>query len=179
MTVTCRPATAADAAAIAEVRIRSWQTGYRDIVPADYLAALSPRAEADRRRARMPAGGPSPGELVAEVDAAVVGWASVGPYRDDDAPAPAPDCGEVYAIYVLPQRWGIGAGRALLAYGLDRLAADGLAPVLLWVFGANERARRFYERAGFRADGPSHDYDVGGAALPELRYRLDPPGTGA
>ena len=45
--------------------------------------------------------------------------------------------------------------------------------MLLWVLVANERARRFYERAGFHADGPVVDFEVGGATLPEMRYRYD------
>jgi hypothetical protein len=29
-----------------------------------------------------------------------------------------------------------------------------------------------YERMGFRADGAEHRFEVAGAALPEIRYRL-------
>jgi GNAT superfamily N-acetyltransferase len=103
----------------------------------------------------------------------VVGWASVGPYRDDAGDAPGPGCGELNAIYVLPEWTGHGVGRALLAYALGELRRRGLAPVLLWVLAANRPARRFYERAGFRPDGATHDFEVGGATLPEVRYRHD------
>ena len=170
MTVTCRPATAADLNAVAEVRIRTWQHAFRGIVPQAYLDGLSPAAEADRRRARFP--GP-PGQHVAEVGGRVVGWAVVGPYRADHGDAPAPGCGEVNAIYVLPDRWGQGIGRALMAYALGDLRRQGLAPVLLWVLAANDRARRFYQRAGFRPDGATHDFEIGGGTLPEVRYRHD------
>ncbi|TMD25492.1 MAG: GNAT family N-acetyltransferase, partial [Chloroflexi bacterium] len=44
---------------------------------------------------------------------------------------------------------------------------------ILWVFAANDRARRFYERAGWRLDGGTRTWEASGAALPVVRYRLD------
>jgi hypothetical protein len=40
----------------------------------------------------------------------------------------------------------------------------------LWVLRDNARARRFYERSGFRADGVEEPYEVAGVAVPEVRY---------
>ena len=83
-------------------------------------------------------------------------------------------CGEIAAIYALPEASGAAASAGrLLAYGLGELRRRGLSPVLLWVLVANERARRFYERAGFHADGAGRGFEVGGATLPEMRYRHD------
>jgi GNAT superfamily N-acetyltransferase len=169
MDLVCRPATRDDVPAIAAVRIRSWQQAYRGSVPQGYLDALDVDAEAARREGR-----PLDGQHVAVGDGSVVGWLHVGPYRADEGEdVPGRSCGEVAAIYALPEVWGLGVGRSLLAYGLGELRRLGLAPVLLWVLVANERARRFYERAGFRADGPVVGFEVGGVTLPEMRYRYD------
>lgn len=172
MTVHCRPAGPDDVEGISTVRIRSWQEGYRGTVPQAYLDGLSVEAQIARWRARTATGVPG-GSSVAVDDGQVVGWSSVGAYRDDEAgaAAPGPRCGEVNAIYVLPERWGGGIGRALMDYSLGVLAADGLSPALLWVLRDNERARRFYAGYGWRPDGATHTYDVGGATLPEVRYR--------
>jgi ribosomal protein S18 acetylase RimI-like enzyme len=168
MTVLCRPAGPDDVDGIATVRIRSWQAGYAGIVPQFYLDGLTPAAEAERWRSREL----RPGNSVAEVGGEIVGWSAVGPYNDEEeVPPPAPGSGEIYAIYVLPEHWGTGVGRALMAYSLDLLAADGLTPVLLWVLTENARARRFYEAAGFAPDGAAHTYTVAGTDLPEVRYR--------
>jgi GNAT superfamily N-acetyltransferase len=167
--VCCRPATPADVPVIAEIRIRSWQDAYRGSVPQDYLDRLDPAAEEERRRGR-----PLDGQFLAEAGGRPVGWLFVGPYRADEGEhVPGPSCGEIGAIYVRPEMVGRGVGRAMMAYGLGELRRLGLSPVLLWVLAANTRARRFYAKAGFHADGTSADYEVGGATLPELRYRYD------
>ena len=170
MDVLCRPATPADVPAIAAVRIRSWQAAYRGSVPQDYLDALDVDAEISRRQDR-----PLDGQHVAEAGRGP--WSAgctsgrTGPTRASRCPArPA---ARSSAIYALPEFWGRGVGRRLLAYGLGELRRLGLRPVLLWVLVANERARRFYERAGFHADGPVVGFEVGGATLPEMRYRYD------
>jgi GNAT superfamily N-acetyltransferase len=169
MDVVCRPATPADVPAIATVRTRSWQEAYRGVVPQDYLDALDPAREADRWHGRT-----LEGHHVAEANGDVVGWLFVGPYRADEGEdVPGPSCGEVGAIYTLPEVWGLGVGRTLMMYALGELRRLGLHPVLLWVLVANARARRFYERAGFRSDGVIVDFEIAGATLPEARYRYD------
>lgn len=161
--------TPADIDAVAQVHVRGWQAAYRGLMPQEFLDGMSAAAQAARRRAR----GVEDGEHVAVAGGRVVGWASVGPYRDDDGDAPAAGCGELNALYVLPELIGTGVGRQLLAHALGDLRRRGLLPALLWVVAANTRARRFYERAGMVADGATHDYEVGGATLPEARYRYD------
>jgi GNAT superfamily N-acetyltransferase len=169
MDVTCRPATGADVDGIAQVRVRGWQRAYRGIVPQPLLDGMDPVAEAAGWRTRS-----LDGHHVAEAGGRVVGWLLVGPYRSDpDEPGAGPGCGEVLALYVHPDAWGRGVGRALMAYGLGELRRQGLLPVLLWVLAANVRARRFYERAGFAPDGAARDDEIGGATLPEVRYRYD------
>jgi RimJ/RimL family protein N-acetyltransferase len=53
---------------------------------------------------------------------------------------------------------------------VERLLDDGFRTALLWVFAGNERARRFYEAAGWRADGVVAREETGGVLLDELRY---------
>jgi GNAT superfamily N-acetyltransferase len=67
--------------------------------------------------------------------------------------------GELSALYVLPDHWGRGVGASLLA------AANPVSR--LWVLAGNSRARSFYERHGWHADGASRD----AFGVPELRYR--------
>jgi len=56
-------------------------------------------------------------------------------------------------LYVHHQYWGHGVGRALHDEVLDRLRAGGSLRCHLWVLEANDRARQFYERLGWRENG--------------------------
>jgi GNAT superfamily N-acetyltransferase len=162
--VDIRPLTDADVDAVAAVHVRSWQAAYAGIIPAGVLAAMDPAARAARMRARE--AGPAERTLVAVADGAVVGFAMVGPDRDEDGP------GELYALYVDPDHWGTGAGRALIGAARAELAAAGFRVMRLWVLEGNHRARRFYERAGLAPDGGRQMYRPRGSAVdvPEIRY---------
>ena len=100
--------------------------------------------------------------------AAIVAMAVTGPCRDAGA---APDVAELFALYADPARWGTGAGRTLTEHLLADLGGRGASAVTLWVIEGNARARRFYEIAGFSADGAEKLATFGGASLRELRYR--------
>jgi ribosomal protein S18 acetylase RimI-like enzyme len=162
--VNIRLATAADALAIETVRVQGWRTAYRHVFPPAELDALPIDAERWRPRLRVPPLGWT--TMVCEDGGRVVGFSSVGPSRDDDA------LGELYAIYVAPQAWSTGAGRALLAAGEEQLASEYHA-ALLWVLEDNPRARRFYERAGWAPDGARKAEERFGVRAPEVRYRKD------
>jgi GNAT superfamily N-acetyltransferase len=169
-----RRARPADAAGITAVHVRSWQGAYRGLLPQDYLDRLDP-ADPDRvdwrRRDLDQAGWTAGGTLVAVSDGRVAGFAHTGPTRDDDDAADPARVGEVYAIYVLPEAWGTGLGRELMAAAAGELAAAGFESAALWVLESNARARRFYELAGWTADGSSKQADVAGATVTEVRYR--------
>ena len=164
---TVRRATAADAPAMGRVHVRAWQAAYRGQMPDDYLDRLRPEDRAAYwdgvlRREHLPGV-----VLVAERDGEVVGFAAAGPSPDPEG------AGELFAIDLDPDHWGSGAGRALLEAAQAELERMGFAEWVLWVLPGNARARRFYEKAGFHLDGATHDYEIGGATLPEVRYRYD------
>jgi ribosomal protein S18 acetylase RimI-like enzyme len=113
--------------------------------------------------------------LIAEDGGAIVGFVAFGRHcRQHGGDEYVPGIGEIYAIYVAPERWGTGAGHALLEAAREAMAAAGNAELRLWVLEANARARRFYERAGMAADGARDAYTPPGAAagLPEIRYAM-------
>ncbi|MEU4693936.1 GNAT family N-acetyltransferase [Actinoplanes sp. NPDC023714] len=159
-----RSARVDDAEALAEVQTRSSREAYRGIMPAEHLDRMD---VARRRRVwrdliendEAPAG-----TLVLEdAGEGVVGFVNV---------AAGDGLGEIRAVYVVPELWGRGGGRLLMAAGLERLAEAGYRDVVLWVLEKNARARRFYESAGWRADGTSRTDESRGVALVTIRYRL-------
>ncbi|MGC9666414.1 N-acetyltransferase family protein [Planosporangium sp. 12N6] len=173
--VRVRPATVDDADAIGAVHVRSWQAGYRGLMPEAVLAGLDPADRAARWRELLARPQPGAVVFVAVRDAAVLGFASAGTYRDGTARPDSPDAGEVYAIYVDPPHWGGGVGRALMDAAVGHLTGTGRRPVRLWALDGNDRARRFYERYGFVADGAAGSHPVdGGVEVPTIRFTVDP-----
>jgi RimJ/RimL family protein N-acetyltransferase len=75
-------------------------------------------------------------------------------------------------IYVTPAWWSAGVGWTLMGSVLSALEAGGYRRVVLWVLADNARARRFYERAGFAADGGSNVLTGLGCVL-EVHYSRD------
>jgi GNAT superfamily N-acetyltransferase len=164
-----RRAGAEDAMGIAIVHVRSWQAAYRGLMPRDYLDSL----EAEQRlpvweRILGEAEWPRTGTFVAEDGGEVVGFASICPTRDDDAEAAS--AGELAAIYLLPELWGTGLGRELMTSGLSALSDAGFGEATLWVLDTNSRARRFYEAAGWHADGAVKQDGRRGFVLNQVRY---------
>ncbi|WP_217184892.1 GNAT family N-acetyltransferase [Streptomyces sp. AC495_CC817] len=159
-----RLAIPADADGIARVHVRSWRETYAGIVPEHLMNAA---AEEERRRmwAAILGLGPVPGVVaVAERDGQVVGFAFAGSSAHPDAVkgvAPSRPV-HLFSLYLLAAEHGAGLGRELLA------AVIGDDPAQLWLADSNTRAKAFYERQGFRADGAEVD-DPEIADLREIR----------
>jgi GNAT superfamily N-acetyltransferase len=167
--MTIRAAGPEDAESIAVVHIRAWQDAYRGLMPQGYLDSLSLKRRCeDWERILAETDWPRAGVFVAQGCAGVVGFAHVGPARDDDAGG---DAGEVNAIYVLASVWGTGAGRALMTAGVETLRDAHFGEATLWVLGTNARARRFYEVAGWSIDGAERTEELRGFPVREVRYR--------
>ncbi|NMR21185.1 GNAT family N-acetyltransferase [Cellulomonas fimi] len=165
--LTIRPADVSDAPEIARVHVASWREAYDGIVAADYLASLDVDERAGRWAERLRTGPRDDVRTwVAAAGSRALGFASLGPARDEDA---ARNEQEIYSIYLDPGMWGKGVARELMRTVLAEVP-DG-APVSLWVLAANERARHFYRRHGFAADGTERMHERGGAPLLEVRYR--------
>lgn len=163
MTIEIRRAELADAAAGAWCHLRCWQEAYGEVVDPARLAEKTgdPEQRAERWASAIEAGvvrwlaiNPDPDAIVQD---RVIGFASPGPSRDEDAPTPL----ELYAIYVREKWWGSGLGGRLME------VAIGKEPASLWVFEANERARAFYRKQGFVEDGAIVDEPYFG--VPEIR----------
>jgi GNAT superfamily N-acetyltransferase len=156
-------------------RTRPWQR---------MIAAVSvPRPQAPGQasgQASGQAGGQAGAQAGAqEPEPAIVGYASFGPELDVlGAPWPHPPTtagaagrvAELYALYVHPDWWSTGTGRALMDRSLARVCTTGYTSIMLWVLQDNARARRFYGRAGFAADGARHVLDDL-EGVTEIRYR--------
>ncbi len=169
--VTIRQAALADVPAIAEVHVRSWQWAYRGQLPDDVLDRLSDTLARRIERFKVELANLPPDDRwwVAEQAGQIVGFAITQPSRDADAP---PMTGEVALIYLLSEAAGKGIGRALFAHAVDDLRERGYHQATLWVLESNQRARRFYEAAGWVPDGADKTEELSGALMHEVRYHI-------
>ena len=150
---TLRPATSNDVEAIATLWHRGWQDGHLGHVP----DALLPHRGLVHFRERVP-----PRILtttVATIASTVVGFVTV---HEDEAEQ----------VYVAEEARGGGAANVLLRHA-ERVIAARFDTAWLAVVAGNARARRFYERNGWR-DAGGFDYGAeirGGEVLvPCRRY---------
>jgi ribosomal protein S18 acetylase RimI-like enzyme len=149
-----RLAVPGDELAVARIHVRAWQHGYRGLLPDAYLDSL----RAEDRAARYTFGVASaPITSVALAASAIVGFVTI---KDD----------ELAALHVDPDAWRRGIGSRLLAHARTQLASSGMTRAWLHVLAGNARARRFYERDGWRAVGEPSREIVWGAEVEELRY---------
>ncbi len=151
-----RPAGAADADAIARLHLASYRAAYQGLIPAGILSSL--RSEDRKRRWQASLNDPRRCTLIAEDDdagPALLGFAEVGPSRDDDAEA---GTGELMALHVTQTRWRHGVGRALTCIAVAMLGDRGFQAATLWVLAGNSRARAFYEAMGWHLDGTAREH---------------------
>ena len=174
-----RRAEPADAAAMAEVHTRGWQSAYRGLIADGFLDGIVPA----EREARWAAALAAPGDddivtLVGVSDGRVVGLAAFGAPRDDDLRASAESWAELRALYVDPRHWGRGTGAALWQGGLARLP-ESVTSVAAWVLRDNAPARAFYAAQGLCPDGVIRTREIGGEPAPEVRLAGRLPRTAA
>jgi ribosomal protein S18 acetylase RimI-like enzyme len=146
-TPSIRAATAADAAAIARVYLASFGATY------DFpLAHSDDEVRAWVRDVLLP----GLETWVATAAGEVLGFIALGAET-------------IEQLYVAPEATGKGIGSRLVAIAQAR-RPDGLS---LWTFQVNQRARRFYERHGFR---PAETTDGSGneERQPDVRYVWQP-----
>lgn len=164
---TIRNAIPKDAERIAYTHVKTWQFAYRGLIPDQLLDALSIEDRTIGWKERIENSSDDMHTLVVEADSLVVGWCTVGPTRDKDT---SNEVGELYGIYIAPEFIGKGLGKDLMVDSLQRLKDDGFKKATLWVLGTNEKARRFYEREGWKIEGGKKEDNRNGTILNEVRY---------
>jgi ribosomal protein S18 acetylase RimI-like enzyme len=149
-----RPPMPEDAPALGALHCRVWRETYADLMAPDALARLDPdrfaqnwaaiiaELDGDGRHRRA-----ATRTRVAVAGDELVGFITVGPARDDDAPAAM----QLWAINIVAEHQGTGLG--------DRLMSEvlGPGPAYLWVADRNDRAISFYRRHGFVLDGTASE----------------------
>ena len=133
-----------DEAVLAHIQTESWKGGFRDILSAGDLERSTRLDRATEMYRYLLEQNYGNGYLL-KVDGEphCIAWWSAA--RSEDMPGYA----ELICIHSLPNHWREGYGSRMMERVLEDIRAAGYPKVMLWVFEANARARRFYETHGF------------------------------
>jgi len=164
MNIEYREATVEDAAGIATVEVLSQQIAYRHFLPAAHLDNMSVSDRTQVWCGFIQSDDPIQ-LIVAAHDERVIGWMRIGKYSN-------PEIGYIFDLFVLPDYWGKGIGEGLMSEAHQVFKDNGHKGALLYVFEANMRARRFYERVGWSPDGRVYDKEISGVPVRFLCYKL-------
>lgn len=139
-----RPAIPADAPAIAQLRVESWRSLYRGVVPDAYLDAMDTGASTLMWH-RILTAPPNASSTFVAVDAAgLAGFASgirlAEPRFDLDT--------ELTAVYVRHGQQRMGLGRRLVGAVCEAGRALAATGMIAWIIAANRGARAFCEELG-------------------------------
>jgi len=166
-----RLATPDDASPLAAIHVRTWQTAYRGLIPDETLDSLDVAERAARWRSII--GDCRKDTFVAINDDGIVGFCSVEPSRNEAEARQG--VGELTSLYVDPDYWRKGAGRALCDAAIAQAQDRRFRELILWVLELNHAARSFYESMGFELDSDA-EYtreSGGGTELAHVRYWID------
>lgn len=154
---TIRRAADADAVSVARIWHAGWEDGHLGHVPPELLPFRTPEHFLARTPERIPQ------MWVAEDPTGIAGFVVV---RND----------EVEQLFVDRPARGGGVATMLLRRGEDEIRRAGHTRAWLAVVAGNRRARRFYERCGWRDTGAftyMAETAAGPFAVPSCRYEID------
>lgn len=165
-----RAATKADIPALASIHIEGWRAAYGGQVDQDYLENLSLEERTREWCVWMESG--ESDIFIAEEEGVPAGFIMYGrtktvpPGSSNIRPTHA---AEIYALYLLPEFWRRGMGRALLKKSAEVLKEKKQKTLCLWVLDGNERAKSFYESLGGQRIG-KHMIEIGPSKVKEICY---------
>lgn len=167
MQVSIRQTTVEDAAIISFIGVASWQAAYRGIIPDSYLDSIS--VEQREKHLTKSLAVSANRFAIAQIDDKDVGMICFYPSHDEMV---TEGTWEVEALYILPQYWNRGIGRALMQYAFEYMKDQKITVCDLWVLAENSCARRFYECMGFVYTGIEKTISIGNKDLIEVCYRI-------
>ena len=148
--VTLRRAKLGDAPGITHVHIATWKTTYAGHLPDEFLNNLEKLQGESRLKMWtkvLEPGNRNTSLWVAETSPGIIGFVHIGKNRD----RPPPCSGEIYAIYLLKDWQGKGAGRRLFETATLELKRLGMPSFSLWVLKGSP-TEGFYKHVGGMTD---------------------------
>jgi ribosomal protein S18 acetylase RimI-like enzyme len=167
MTITYRIASVADAPALANLGAQTFTDTFGHLYQPDDLAIFLQNHTVDSWTREL--ADPAFEVRIAARDGVLVGYVKLGPPHLPFEPRG--EAAELRQLYVIEEMKGQGVAPALMDWAIERARDRRADHLYLSVFTDNHRARRFYEKLGFEAEGTYH-FMVGNHADDDIVMRL-------
>jgi GNAT superfamily N-acetyltransferase len=164
--VTIRAPTPADVSRIAAVVAEGFD-GYRSFAPAGWTPP--PMAEHERYLGER-LWDQDTWATLAERDHTIAGVVSMIPAATSRRPVDDPRLAHLWQLFIAREWWGSGLATRLHGLVTEAALTRGFTAMRLYTPADQARARRFYEREGWRLTGAEPDDEIGFAVV---EYRLD------
>lgn len=162
MNFNIREAIPSDAEKCAGIHMRSWVFAYGNCVPMSFIEQNNARRPEMWHRLLE---NNDAAHYVITDDGNVIGFLTINPPRDGDL---SDDIYELRGLYLDPDYVGKGFGKQAMDWVKKEVLSRGYKAVSLWVLDENYRAKAFYEKSGFKADGKIKESGLG--STKEERY---------
>lgn len=149
MISTLRPATMADAAALAQLGTAAFVAKFGHLYPPADLATYLAQAYTPAALAGELANPARLFQVAQAPDGAMLAWCKLGLTCGFPEHARGRAVMEIKQLYTAPHATGMGLGAALMDWAMATFAARGADEVQLSVWSGNTGAQRFYARYGF------------------------------
>ncbi|MBI1362346.1 MAG: GNAT family N-acetyltransferase [Alphaproteobacteria bacterium] len=167
--MTFRDAVMADAAELSEIGRETFIETFGHLYPpADLVHHLEETYSIEKMAADL--ADPEVEVRVALSGKRMVAYCKIGPCKLPIETGPGPAL-ELHRVYVYQARQGVGVGRILLTWAIERARRRGAADLFLGVWQQNERAIAVYKSRGFETVG-AYKFRVGETLDDEHIMRL-------
>ena len=155
-----------DIHAVSEINIHAWRSAYKDIISQQYLDEL----DIKKSEVNWAEGFTKHNDLIRLVclseEGIVCGYLCGGRARDKNGKID----GELYAIYVSPNKKRNGCGELLFKEFKKELIRLEFKNMNVWVLEANYSGRKFYEKMGGLQSSHTKYFSIGEQKLLEISY---------
>lgn len=137
-----RKATLNDINAISTIKVKGWQSAYKNIISDEYLNNMSIQKKIEKSTKdfeQYPF-------IVAEIDSEIVGFCSYC-FENVEKLNESADC-EIRSIYVKPNMKRNGIGKKLINYVKKEFLKANKERMILWCLKKNIPSQKFYEAMG-------------------------------
>lgn len=140
--------------------MRSWQEGYRGLLPDSYLDSLSEEQHVEYWSAYLEDMPEADRLWVEEEDSRLVGYVRTGPDAEDGRD------GQIFGA------GAEGEPRALLEHAIEELRGREFRDATVAVLAGDDARAALYEGLGFAPDGSESELELDGSTALERRFRL-------